>query len=303
MDDRSLASLRQDLGEDSLALLDRGPIAITEIQPLHSAEMAERAPHAFRVAYADGQQRKLVRCPRATRARMVAGISRLLDPDRFTPVLACAGTALLTPWVDGTPLHIGGWDEHDVVDGARLLADLHAVTPPPDAPSGATLAMPYRTMLPRHLAILVGAGALSDDERQELCMLIAPYAASEYYVAILHRDLCPENLVRRATGTLCVIDIETLQVGACDYDLARSWNRWPMSPDERRAFFATYVATSGRRPDWRHFPYWALLATASSAAQRLLLRAESAKIPLQRLHALRRELQRGCDGEAVALHG
>jgi hypothetical protein len=30
-------------------------------------------------------------------------------------------------------------------------------------------------------------------------------------------------------GRLRVVDNEALSVGACDYDLARTWHRWPMT--------------------------------------------------------------------------
>jgi len=301
METDPLAPLRDDLGEDLCDLLQRRDVPVLEIQPLIASETPDRPPRAFRVLYADGQARKAVRCAQAAQAALVAAISRQLDSAAFAPVLARAGAALLMPWVEGVPLHAGGWDTADVRHAGRLLAALHAIAVPADAAANAVGVESYAAFLRRNLAILVRRAAIAEDERQALLALAAAHAPPACPLVVIHRDLCADNLVRQPSGALCVIDVETLALGAGDYDLARTWYRWPMPPDQRQALFDAYVAAGGRPPEWQHFPYWAICATASSGALRQLLGSAGATIPLQRLRALRRHLECGGDGQRLAL--
>lgn len=303
METDPLAAMRDSLGEDLCALLHRGDVPVREVQPLIARETPDRPPRAFRVLYADGQARKAVRCAQPAQAALVVAISRRIDPAAFAPVLAHAGAALLMPWIDGVPLHATGWDVHEVQHGGRMLAALHAAAVPEDAAANAVGLERYATLLRRNLAILVRQSAIAEDQAQALLALAQAHAPSACSAAVVHRDLCPENLVRQPSGALRVVDVETLSIGARDYDLARTWYRWPMPPDQRQALFDAYVADGGRRPDWHHFPYWAICATASSAAQRQQLWPAGATIPLQRLGALRRHLESGSDGQQLALRG
>jgi thiamine kinase-like enzyme len=75
--------------------------------------------------------------------------------------------------------------------------------------------------------------------------------AGDTAAGVIHRDLCPENMVRQPSGALCVIDVESAGIGARAYDLARTWYRWPMTPEHRAALFTAYADHGGVAPEWR----------------------------------------------------
>jgi hypothetical protein len=303
METDPLAALHDDLGEDLRTLVQRRDVPVRAIEPLVSRESPDRTPRAFRVRYADGQTCKVVRCFNATQAARVAAISRRLDAAAFAPVLDHAGAALLTPWVEGVPLD-SGWEIGDVQRAGRILAALHAVAVPDDAPASDTLDIDrYTALLKRDLAILAREAAIAEDEAQALLALARSHAPTVCAVAVIHRDVCAENLVRQPSGALCVVDVETLTIGASDYDLARTWYRWPMPPHQRQALFDAYAAHGGRPSAWCHFPYWTICATAASAALRLLQGSAGAGIPLRRLRALHRHVAAGGGGHQLALQG
>jgi aminoglycoside phosphotransferase (APT) family kinase protein len=295
-----MTPLRDQLGDELCALLHRRP-AVREVEALVGIDYPGRVPRAFRVGYADGLVVKAVRASSVAQAALVERLSRRLDPAAFAPVLARSGDALLMRWIDGVPLHECGWTALDAQQGGRLLADLHAIPVSDDAAVPASVGVEaYTAKLAAHLDRIVAHQALGSGERQALLDLARAHLPPAATVAVIHCDLCPENLVRQPSGALCVVDIETLTIGACDYDLARAWYRWPMTPDQRTAFLAAYGAQRGANPCLRHFPYWAICATAASAARRMANAREGAAVPLQRLRALRRDLQAGVDGRFLA---
>jgi aminoglycoside phosphotransferase (APT) family kinase protein len=207
------------------------------------------------------------------------------------------------PWIEGQPLHVAGWDLPDVQHAGRLLAALHALALPDVAvPDGVGSVDFYTQMLRGHLEVLARQAAIAHDEATALFDLATAHApASDTATGIIHRDLCPENMVRQPSGALCVIDLESAATGASSYDLARTWYRWPMAPAHRAAFFTAYTDHGGGAPEWRHFPFWALCAVTVSAAERRVESPEIAFAPLRRLSALRRALRDGVDGEHLAL--
>lgn len=296
-----LADLRDALGADLCLLLQRPEAPVLDIHPLHPADTPGRRPRAFRVRYADGEARKAVRCIKPIQAVVVASLSRLLDPELFAPVLAHHGNALLMPWVEGTPLDTAGFDADDAASGGRLLALLHRVAVPAEVDVGGTTVNAYNRMLRSNLGILARRAEIGAEERQDLLALADAHAPETIAIGVIHRDLCAENIVRRPSGALCVVDVESLWIGDRDYDLARTWYRWPMSPEQRRRHFDAYTAEAGRQPSWPHFPYWAICATASSAAARRLHGGTGYAIPLERLRALRRALDGGASGRQIAV--
>jgi len=256
-----LDRMPDDLGADLRALLRQYGVPVRAVAPVSGVDSPFPAPRAFRVELADGQVLKAVRATSAARAALVFAISRHLDRADFAPVLAGHGAALLMPWTEGRPLHDAGWDTPEVRQAGRLLATLHALVVPDAAvpPDGTGLDL-YAKTLRRDLGSLARRGAICGDERETLLALAWTIAPTNGGSGVIHRDLCVDNLVRQPSGALYVVDVESMAIGACADDLARTWYRWPMSTPQRAALFAAYAAHGGILPDWREFPFWAACA-------------------------------------------
>jgi len=291
---------RAQLGEELHALLRDHAAAADAIIPLAGAAYPGHLPRAFRVHCVDGRTLKLVRAAGPRQAALVERISRHLDPHAFSPVLACAGAALLTPWVDGAPLHTAGWSAADVRGAGELLAALHRTAPPRGAtPVEDVRVAGYFSRLAAHLRALARHALISPVEQQVWLDAARAHAPAVAATGIIHRDICAENLVRRRGGDLCVIDIETLTLGAYDYDLARTWYRWPLDAAQRAVFRHAYGATAAAATP-PSFPFWAICALASSAQLRRRNHADAAAAPLHRLRGLIDALRAGADGAQLA---
>ena len=86
---------------------------------------------------------------------------------------------------------------------------------------------------------------------------------------------------------MCVIDNEGLSVDAPEFDLARTWYRWPMTARQQRVYAEGYGIHDHSARFETHFLHWALMAVLDSAAYRIRAHPASARVPLDRLAALR----------------
>jgi thiamine kinase-like enzyme len=145
----------------------------------------------------------------------------------------------------------------------------------------------------RLLADLVAAEALDPGAARETARLAVLHAPRTASVGLCHTDFCGENIVTDAAGTVFVIDNEGIAVDAYEYDLARTWYRWPMTELQQRAYAEGYGDHDHATRFASHFLYWALMALVESSAVRVRVRAASARIPLSRLAELLRSHGRG----------
>jgi thiamine kinase-like enzyme len=103
---------------------------------------------------------------------------------------------------------------------------------------------------------------------------------------VCHTDFCGDNIVITDGGRICVVDNEGLTLDSPEFDLARTWYRWPMTPTQQRAYAEGYGAHDHSARFADHFLHWALMAVLDSAAYRMRAHAASAPVPLARLTEL-----------------
>jgi thiamine kinase-like enzyme len=143
------------------------------------------------------------------------------------------------------------------------------------------------------LRALVAHRALDARDAREVHRLAAVHAPRAATARVCHTDLCPDNLVLTDGGQVSVVDTEGLTVDAAEYDLARTWYRWPMTASQQRAYAEGYGAHAHAAAFADHFLHWALQAVTESAAFRVRRRAAGAHVPLARLADLVRTHGRG----------
>lgn len=273
---RRRAMLRR-LGPDLGALVAAAPAALVDAEPLGAPAMPTRA--TFRLGFADGSTCKGRVLQTERQAAMVVRLTSELAPGSVARVLASRGRALLEEWIAGTPL-----DQAPDVAGhlrrcGRLLAMIHAGAPVEERPTG--------DAEPRAgLVALVERHALEPDIAERAERLARHHAPAHASRGRCHGDFAAENIVLRPDGTLCLIDNETLDLGPLDYDLARAWYRWPISPEAWDELLAGYGEVRSAAAFRAHFPYWAVRALADAARYRLDALPAEADVPLWRLRAL-----------------
>jgi thiamine kinase-like enzyme len=212
---------------------------------------------------------KLRRCPDEARARRYVDVLAELDDPALARVLLRHGRVVVEEWIDGVSLAELPLSTERLAQAASLLGRMHARR------RGARRVLPSVRRMRDQLARLVETAAITRDQAGAVLRFTAPERA---IVGAIHVDLCADNLVEDAAGRVISIDNEHLCCGFIDYDLARTWHRWPMPPDAWQRFGAHY----GREPvAWA---FW----RARVLVESVYLRRGTPGMagPLARLHAI-----------------
>jgi aminoglycoside phosphotransferase len=285
----SEADVRPDqLGPDLWALLQAVGSPIVEAVDVIAIPSSDRPRRCFRVTFADGQILKARRVETPADVARVTRLLSLLDARYFPPVLTHHGCAFLTRWVAGTPVGEHEWSPARVRAGAALLAMLHGLPVSADLAALRRRTVEWEQHLHSLLGELVDRKALEVRHARDIERLATVEAPSHQGTAVCHTDFCGDNIIVTDRGELCVVDNEAITVDAPEYDLARTWCLWPMTPSQQQAFVDGYGAHAHGARFAAHFLHWALIAVVESAAFRTSVGAASARVPLERLaHLLR----------------
>jgi aminoglycoside phosphotransferase (APT) family kinase protein len=116
--------------------------------------------------------------------------------------------------------------------------------------------------------------------------LAIAHAPSAAPVGLSHGDFCQENIVLRGSGTIAVIDNETLSIDAYDRDLVRTWYLWSMIPAQQEAYYDGYNRFRKPADFVKDFPYWAIDVLVASAAFRLRTGRRDALAPIRKLRTI-----------------
>jgi hypothetical protein len=299
----SAAELVEHLGDDVVDLLASVDRPIVEVAPLRGVGYPGYCPSAFRLRFAGDLTLTVRRLGSLNRAGAVEYVSRHLNHAGFPKVLARAGKILLIEWIDGQPLHLADCGPALIRECAALQGLMHTLPVPSDCPYRPVETIyDWHSRLQAELGALVEATALEETEAQRAFDVAMKYAPSSYTTGFVHRDFCPENIVWRPSGRVCAIDTEALAIDAQDYDLGRTWYRWPMSPAERENYLQAYDSHRSSKDFLAHFPYWAFAALTGAAVFRLQKRADTRSLPISRLRALLRDLEEGRSAAHTLFH-
>jgi hypothetical protein len=274
------------VGPEAAALLERLGAAVAHVERITALPDRTTGRGTFRVVLADGRRLKVRRLTRASKGARFARLVAELDSPHLPPVLALEGRVCVEPWVDGTALSALGVSLRHLRDAADILGSLHAterlgsrrVRGP-----RSTRALLHRTA--SRLAQLGDSGELAPREVAALTRAAARGAPAHALAGVAHTDFCAENLVEDAHGRLVVVDNEGLRLDFLDYDLARTWYRWPMEPAHWSAFLARYARW--RPPaDEASASFWRVAALAKSVQLRVARGTGREGTPIERLREL-----------------
>lgn len=288
------------MGPDLSALVRAWPaslVSITEITGLPSRP-GRRA--SFRLEFSDGATVKGRRFETPERATRVTALLRLMG-DGFPRVLDARGDSLLLEWIHGPALDSLQPIPPDILTrSGELLGALHRLQPDHPVPAPLDGLGERRSRLEKNTALLGAEGVLDPGLGEVLLDAAAAGAPTTATSGLIHKDLCPSNIVLRDHIPV-PIDNASLALGLHDLDLARTWYRWPMTRPEWRHFADGYERH--RRADGfvDHFVFWAVSVLVGSAAVRVRARSSQARVPLQRLRRILDALSDGTEADPVAV--
>jgi hypothetical protein len=274
------------------------------VEPLVPSDSYRPVPGAFRVALTDGRRLKARLLSSAERAARLECILRALRHSAFPAVITRHERVLLLEWIDGEPLDEGTASPNVVRAASAIHAFLHAMPVPlalrplPDDVLGAVAAK-----LEADLSALAADGIVTESESRAALAVARRFAPGRCRIGIVHRDLCARNMIERSSGEICLVDNETMIVGACEFDLARTWYRWPLPREAREAYFQAYVRAHDPSAFLAHFPFWALAVLADSARMRDRAPAALRSMPVGRMRARLAAIAEGARPEQAVFQG
>jgi thiamine kinase-like enzyme len=124
---------------------------------------------------------------------------------------------------------------------------------------------PLLTKTLHRLDALREADLVTDAERRRLVDQLRAGLPSRSARGPVHGDLCAENLVVTPDGRIVSIDNERVRIDFLDYDLARTFVRWPMSDSLRERFERRYTTWGRSVPEAREVSAWRVCAAVKSA--------------------------------------
>ena len=270
-----------------VALVHRFSRQLVAVKCLTALPSELRAHAAFMVELADGTRVKARQVETAEQANRIVAIRSVLPDRHFPKILAHCDTALIEEWIDGSPIASRPTDHPTAIQSGQLLGLIHK-SPIPPVLTSPDVSMPGRrlTRLDRQTNELVDRGKITSAEKDRILELSRRHRPDHCESGIIHRDFCAENLIEGRRGALYAVDNETMRYDALDFDLARTWYRWPMEPDYWSSFLDGYGSLRSTVNFKRHAPFWCLSALVDTFLFRV--RAETAEqdLPYKRLLTL-----------------
>lgn len=220
----------------------------------------------YRVELESGDAVKVRRLTRTRAPRRAELVVRALDDPDLPVPLALDGRVTVERWVDGVPLSTITPTMPQIEAAADLLGRLHAHASVPGRPFRRVGSLaPLLAKSERHIGALRERDLLTEVEARALVARLRDGLPERAMRGVVHGDLCAENLVVTRDDRLVSIDNERVRIDFLDFDLARTWVRWPM-PAPARARFDRRYSTWGRSvPGADETAAWRVSAAVKSA--------------------------------------
>jgi hypothetical protein len=301
------ADLTAQLGPDLTALVAGLGVPVVEASPITGLAARTLSRATFRLTLADGRMLKGRRLDAAADADRIRTIVTSLARPEMPRIVACGGTALLEEWIAGVPLGRRVPDVAFLVRCGRILGAIHK-TPvdasaervsrytapaPLTGPERRPTAEAHHTRIDWAVGELLRDGLVRAAVAADLRAVARAHRPVEIATSFVHRDFCRENIVRTPGGHPSVVDSGSVGIDACDFDLARTWYRWPLPPDARLAIDAGYRECRPSDAYAAHFPFWAVAVLTDAALFRARAGTPGSRVPLRHLGRLLQDLRRG----------
>jgi len=270
------------LGPDLSVLVRAWPAPLTSITEVTGLPSTIRRRGSFRLDFADGTQLKGRRFQTLERAARVSALLRELG-DGFPRLIDARGDALLLEWIDGPALaSLRPLPASVLVSAGDLLGTIHRFQSAQRPTDVEDTSLRRLSKLRADAQVLANAGVFDSAMAHILIDAAGAHMPEDGGCGLIHKDFCASNIVLRGE-TPVSIDNANLAFGPYDLDLARTWCRWPMTPDEWKYFVGGYRRHRSPESFLQHFHFWAAVVLFGSASTRIRAGSDQARIPLEQL--------------------
>jgi hypothetical protein len=270
-----------------LTALDALGVEPATVTPMTSDVPWSRRPRTFMVTTADRTPLKARVCVNTHWAQRAASLAKRLDDPAIAVPLGHVGRVTVEPWVDGAPLCSMPPAAEHVSAAADLLRRIHrfpGINGERLPRSRATRGL--RSAVRGCVADLTAAGVLHPGDARGVTEIVERGLPVTAAWGLMHGDLCGANLVVRPGGDLVSIDNEHIRRGFLEFDLARTWYRWPLPADAEGEFACRYTGEiAGSAGSTARVRAWRAVAAIRALHMRYR-RGAPLDWPLAAMHAL-----------------
>jgi thiamine kinase-like enzyme len=254
-------------GVDLLNLVDKQDGVIASFKNLSLLQTSESSRASFRLNLVDGRVFKGRQFVSTDKMSSLTKLLGRLQEFPFSPLIASQGIATLETWIEGVPLAIQDVQDEHIAMSASILCRLHNVDDFNE--DEAFMPVSNRVSLDRvktDIQKLKQKGLLLSGSAENLIGMVEQDIPVDLEMGIIHTDLHPGNMVVTPDGKIVVIDNEHLDIGPLDYDVARTWSRWPMNGSQRKVFRTNYEEFRSFEPFLTHERFWAIQSLSRTAS-------------------------------------
>ena len=258
--------VEQDPGSDILEAVRNLDGEVDAVEEITGLRRPANRHACFKLQLTDGRTVKGRRFKSAEKRESVTALYPLLEGLPFSRVLSVHGTAMIEEWIHGSPDGPGELGTESICSLATILGKLHSRNVPPEISLAKQRDMEwYSRRLRRQLAELIDLGHVDSQTAAKLHGRAMHIQAKDLENGIIHTDFHPRNMVMKECGDIWIVDNEGLRLGAMDYDIARSWRRWPMTRAQREMFCKAYAEFRSLDSFLADQEFWSICTLVKSA--------------------------------------
>ena len=253
------------LGDDLWGLVCEQDGQIQSVETITGLTAPGFARACFKLHFSGGKTLKGRRVKSIDRCNTVASLSSLLSKDHFSQVISHHGAALIEEWIPGPSLQQQDIDNEICFSAGAILGAM-AATPGP-FPTNTSDDYSVKCLINRlnkHLNYLTNSKVLGSSDARQLFETAKKYQPMTAEINLVHADFCAENIIISESGSLHIIDNESIRLGAPDSSLARCLCRWPMTTAQREALYNGYRQHRDLEYFLAHERFWAIWAITLS---------------------------------------
>jgi aminoglycoside phosphotransferase (APT) family kinase protein len=270
-------------GGDLAGLVRQLHSPLSEVTLLTTLPSPVSGRASLRLRLEDGRTLKAIVFETESEAKRAAMLLRFADRHHFPEMLGRRGRAMMFKWVDGRPVVPADCGLERLGELGRIHAKLHSTPLPGKIKHHAMPAENWNERLDRYFHEFARFEVLAAGEQRLAARLALNHSPKDIPVGLVHKDFCAENMVIDPSGHIWVIDIETFSVDSPDYDLARTWHRWPMKSEQSEAYLDGYRCLRSTVEFQEYSLYWKIAVLVESALFRLQRQTSGWEVPIRRL--------------------
>lgn len=236
-----MKSFDEILGADLMAAVASIGRRVHEFEEITRVRAEGSGRGSYRLLMDDGRTLKGRRFRSARHCQANLSLQYLLEGLPFSRVIAGVGSATVEEWISGEPPHPLEITPAQFERLCIVLGSLNTRSELPGSWQGRIRDIEgYTIRLEQQLEQLSATGCLDAQLARDLRLRALAHQPQGAEIGPIHTDFHPRNMVMDKGGTFWIVDNEDLRLGVLDYDVARTWRQWPMTPVQRAAFCDVY---------------------------------------------------------------